>query len=80
MDTLRSVEQELQSLSTLEIQESRWGTLRETMGLSFCSFESPCVMVQHLDASNFILKKALGLPMVAHGSQEPLPPPGSMTS
>lgn len=50
------------------------------MGLSVCSFESPCVMVQHLDASNFILKKALGLPMVAHGSQEPLPPPGSVTS
>lgn len=63
MDTLRSVEQKLQGLPTLEIQESRWRTLRKTMGLSVCSFESPCVMVQHLDAGNFYSKEALGLPM-----------------
>lgn len=62
MDTLRSVEQKLQGLPTLEIQESRWGTLRKTMGLSLCSFESPCVMVQHLDAGNFILKRRSGFP------------------
>lgn len=34
MNTLRSVEQKLQGLPTLEIKESRWGTLRKTTGLS----------------------------------------------